>query len=365
MNCTYCYLPNRTVKGNMQIDVMRGICTNLLNSEFVGSEVELCLHGGEPLAAGYDWFETFLQVVDELSADDLYVKFNIQTNGTLISQEWVDIFKRANVAVGLSIDGPKEIHDRNRRNWNGQSTFERTMKGVELLRSASIQFTVLCVLDYQALGQAGEIFEFMTKLGPSEVAFNLEEKEAAHTTSSLMRRDAKARSREFFRAYWNCAERGGFPHEVREFRHIGNVMGGILNGYELLNHMTEPLCCVTVASNGDFSTFAPELLEPGQEVKRFQNVVIGNVLNNMIGEVVLTPRFQELYEQVADGVKLCKQTCFYFPFCGGGSPSNKFYELGTYIAAETAYCRNAIQAVVDEAIDRVFPGNPVRNDAYG
>jgi uncharacterized protein len=210
---------------------------------------------------------------------------------------------------------------------------------------------VLCVLHSSSLTQAEQIFRFFWELGPTEVGFNLEESEAAHPKGGLDFAEAKDLSRQFFKRYWDIAERYGFPHEVREFRHIGNVIAGVLAGRRLFNEMVEPISCVTISTGGGFSTFAPELSEPGSQSGA--SVILGNIMHDDVGEMLRSEHFQQMYRDILTGVAECESSCFYFPFCGGGSPSNKMYELGSLQGTETFYCRNSIQPVVDEALERL------------
>jgi uncharacterized protein len=353
LDCSYCYLPNRHIAGNMEEAVIEAVCTNLLRSEYVGSEVSICLHGGEPLAAGVEWFRRCVQIVDNHAPEGLRVVWSLQTNGTLISDEWVSLFQQHSVEVGVSLDGPRDIHDRARKNWSAEGSFAKSIAGVHKLKERGIPFSVLTVLRESSLSQADDIFHFFSDLGPNEVAFNVEETEAAHVGGTLDKIAAKAASRNFFKRYWDLSAEHGFPHEVREFRKIGMIMEGVLAGQRVLNEVAEPVCCVTVATNGDFCTFAPELLEPSSATKDRSLAVIGNVLFDDVDDALHSDGFRALSDEIAAGVSDCEASCFYFPFCGGGSPSNKFFELGSFRGTETFYCRNSVQSVVDEALERI------------
>lgn len=354
LNCSYCYLPHRDVAGCMKDSVIEAVCDKILSSRFVGSQVAICLHGGEPLAAGVDWFRRCVEIVDSKLPDNvLEVQWSVQTNAILLTDEWLDLFEQHSVQVGVSLDGPCELHDLRRKNWSGHGSFAKTLAGIEKLKERAIPFSVLSVLHEASLSQADDIFHFFRDLGPIEVAFNVEETEAAHTGGTLDNVEAKSLTREFFRKYWDLSAEYGFPHEVREFRHIINVIEGVLAGQRLLNEVAEPVCCISVATDGDFATFAPELLEPSAGTSDARVTVIGNIVTDDFDMALRSERFQKLYKDISEGVSACEGSCFYFPFCGGGSPSNKFFELGSFKGTETFYCRNGLQAVVDEALARI------------
>ena len=111
------------------------------------------------------------------------------------------------------------------------------------------------------------------------------------------------------------------------------------------NTQVMPLALLTVAHNGDFGTFSPEL--PGQPWPEYGNFVLGNVhaggyLQGLQGEV-----FARLWQGVAAGVRACQHSCAYFDHCGGGAPANKLYEHGDLAATETLHCRSMVQRPFD------------------
>src|SRR5262249_35396098 len=150
----------------------------------------------------------------------LQVMWSVQTNATLITDEWLELFEQYGVEVGVSLDGPRDIHDQRRKNWSGQGSFARSLLGVQRLKVRGIPFSLLCVLHEAALTGADDIFHFFADLAPSEVPFNGEKTEAAHLRGPPDTIAPKGASRDFSRRYWDLSARHGFPHEVREFRHI-------------------------------------------------------------------------------------------------------------------------------------------------
>jgi uncharacterized protein len=89
---------------------------------------------------------------------------------------------------------------------------------------------------------------------------------------------------------------------------------------------------------------------------RFGDFKFGNVLHQNIGVMREAPAFLETLNEIATGVELCRKSCEYFAICGGGAPSNKFFENGSLASSETAYCRSIIKATADVVLDFVVAG---------
>jgi len=143
--CRYC---DADIYSNrrLSLDTISQIITKALD---YADRVEFIWHGGEPLLMGIQFYEKVVELQKRYRREGQTIKNDLQTNGTLISQEWVDFFK-ANKAndfqVGVSLDGPPEVHNANRVFRNGQGSFEQVMRGIRLLRENGIKFGVLAVI---------------------------------------------------------------------------------------------------------------------------------------------------------------------------------------------------------------------------
>ena len=106
------------------------------------------LHGGEPLIAGKKFILDFTTYAKKVFKDtDINVIVGLQTNGTLIDEEWCNIFKKCHINVGISIDGKKEDHDKNRVDLSGRGTFDRVINAINLCKKNNIELGVLSVLN--------------------------------------------------------------------------------------------------------------------------------------------------------------------------------------------------------------------------
>ncbi len=102
---------------------------------------------------------------------------------------------------------------------------------------------------------------------------------------------------------------------------------------------------------GNFSTFCPELALGIRLSEAYNPFIFGNVKHDTFASMAFDARFGVAVKGILSGRDKCKTTCDYFRVCGGGSPSNRYAELGTLDASETAYCRNHTQAIADAALD--------------
>jgi uncharacterized protein len=96
-------------------------------------QVELIFHGGEPLLAGKHFFRQFTEEAHCILLPDVTPIFNMQTNGTLLDAEWLDLLIDLKIGFGISLDGPKEINDRHRVDHRGAGSYDAVRKAVDLV----------------------------------------------------------------------------------------------------------------------------------------------------------------------------------------------------------------------------------------
>jgi uncharacterized protein len=278
----------------------------------------------------------------------------MQTNGTLINDEWCHLFKENDVHVGISIDGPARIHDLHRKDREGKGTHSRAMRGIDTLRRHDIPFHVIAVVTADSLGVPDEMFDFFLNLGAIHVGFNIEELEGAHLSSTLASEQIENRVEIFFRSiYALLKERGNGRMRIREFdRALAAVtQGGYANPAVALerNQQACPLSILSVDCEGNISTFSPELLGAHRQTgEKFQ---FGNVLECDLLDVLENSHFLQTVDEINAGIHACAAQCQYFLFCGGGAPANKYFENATFTSAETMYCRHTIKTPIDIVLE--------------
>src|SRR5579864_2874902 len=146
----------------------------------------------------------------------IHVTHCFQTNGTLINQEWCDFIKRHDVHVGVSLDGPRHVHDAHRVDRAGKGTFPRTLHGLKLLQQNNIDASIIMVLTRYALAYPDEVWQFFIEHGLTHLAFNVEEIEGVHTASSLTTSDTVPQFKRFFTRILELRDTLDNPPSVRE-----------------------------------------------------------------------------------------------------------------------------------------------------
>lgn len=349
IDCSYCYLPDRRSKRQMSDATLERVFERVFTSPFIGNHLTILWHAGEPLVPGTGYYERAFSILDRFRPEGLDIQHSFQTNATLLDQNWVDFFRAHNVSVGVSIDGPASFNDRNRVTRTGAGTFDKVMRGINMLRRNGYPFHVITVLTQHSIRAPRELFDFYIANDITKIGFNIEEIEGNHTSSSLSGGDADRAVREFYRAFLDLIEAHEAKLEIREF--LG-ALGAIANpfGARYGNPMAEPLRTLSVAADGAISTFSPELLGYGSE--RHGSFSFGNVHENEIADILANPKFVAINSEIERGLAQCRQSCDYYEFCLGGSPVNKLFENDSFESTETLFCRLSKMAVIDVVLER-------------
>lgn len=351
LNCDYCYLPDRHLKNQISLDLLEPIFEKIFTSRFLGQKFTVCWHAGEPLTLPIKFYEAALARItklnDEYTDNKIEVSYALQTNGTLINQSWCDFFNRHSFKVGVSIDGPKFLHDAHRKTWKDQGTYAQTMRGIQLLQKNNISFHTISVLTQESLDYPDEIFNFFVENKIQRVGFNVEETEGVNDNSSLNAEDTEARFKLFMQRLWDLNKQAKGILKIREFERI---CGFIHSGLKLeKSDLTNPFSIINIDSQGNFCTYSPELLAMTDD--GYGDTILGNVPTDSFESVCSTEKFRRLYADITAGRQLCQESCQYFSICGGGAPSNKFWENHSFRSTETQFCRLSKKIVTDIVLE--------------
>lgn len=361
LNCTYCYVPGRRQHGRMSERVLRAAASYLFAREEKDRSVDRCVeflwHAGEPLAAGMAFYTRAFAIIASLAPPGVSVRHVMQTNGTLVNTAWYEFFREYGVRIGVSIDGPADLHDSNRRTWGDQVSHGRVMRGYRLLREYGFNPSALCVLTKESLMQADQIYDFFVEEGFTSIAFNVDEKEGANATSSLSQEDVVSVQQKyaaFMRRLWHRWRADDGRLNIREFDHILACIRNLQTDPSFFREPDEvvPFGIITISRDGGISTFAPELASTTS--KEYGDFVLGNVLTDTPDDVEKGQAFQRLTGEVLAGRDLCRQTCQYYPLCGGGFQSNRIAEHRSLRATETQTCKLHRQTLIDVIVDELI-----------
>jgi uncharacterized protein len=176
LNCSYCYYLSRDVPGakpgptRMPEDLLEQYIAQHVAAS-PDEVIRFSWHGGEPTILGLEFFRLIVQIQRRHQPAGRLIANGMQTNGTLIDEQWGRFLAAEGFAVGLSLDGPRELHDRYRLTRDGRSTFDETLRGYRVLRRYGVPTDILCVVNSHNARHAAEVYGFLKEIGASYVSF--------------------------------------------------------------------------------------------------------------------------------------------------------------------------------------------------
>jgi uncharacterized protein len=129
----------------MSAEVMESYIRQTIEAHSV-PEITIAWQGGEPTLMGIDFYRLAVETAERYRKPGVTIQHTIQTNGILLDDEWCTFLRRNRFLVGISLDGPREMHDAYRRDKAGHGTFDRVVKAVRLMQRHKVDFNVLCAV---------------------------------------------------------------------------------------------------------------------------------------------------------------------------------------------------------------------------
>lgn len=176
LDCQYCYyLKKQSLYPQSQSFRM----PDIILEEYIAQHIEAASepvirfswHGGEPTLLGLDYFRKIVRLQRKHLPPNRQISNGLQTNGTLLDQDWCRFFAEEDFFVGVSLDGPQEIHDRYRFTKNHKSSFAHTLRGYEHLRQYGVNTDILCVVNDYNVQYPEKVYRFFKQLQAQYVSF--------------------------------------------------------------------------------------------------------------------------------------------------------------------------------------------------
>jgi uncharacterized protein len=351
--CRYCYLPSRSDTAKMSLNTVRAVFTAVFASGWSHPFLTVIWHAGEPLVMPVAYYEEAFSLIASLTPHGVEVRHAIQTNGMLIDAAWCALFRRWEVGIGVSIDGPREMHDANRIDRRGRGTFDKTVAGIRCLIDEKIPFHVISVLSKRSLQAPDDMLAFYREHGITDVCFNVEESEGDHVSELFAEEGVEVCFRQFLSSFWRKSrETAG----IRFLREIDGMLTRILRPDDASaeNSQVQPFGMMNVDCHGNVSSFSPELL--GLKNADYGDFIVGNIHTDSLETMRRSDVMHAMLRDISAGVAACKAECAYFSVCGGGSPINKLTENGSFATTRTSFCDLVQKVPTDlilEALDRL------------
>jgi len=163
MRCAYCFYNDvaqsrkQASLGMMTLDVLEETVKKAF--AYATGYMSFIFQGGEPTLAGLDFYRHLLTLQDKYNTHRIPVHNAIQTNGLLIDDEWADFLASHRFLVGLSLDGTKEIHDRLRKDVQGNGTYDTVVHAAQILERHGVAFNILCVVNGKAAREPKKVYD--------------------------------------------------------------------------------------------------------------------------------------------------------------------------------------------------------------
>lgn len=320
MDCHYCYYLEKEQlypKGEpfrMPDDLLEKYIIQHIEAS-PGEVINFSWHGGEPTILGLDYFRKIVALERKHKPADRRIANGIQTNGILIDEEWCRFFAAEGFGVGLSLDGPQEMHDRYRVTRGQISTHRLTMRAFKLLERHKIPCDILCVVHDQNVHHPTRVYRFFKEMGAQYVGFLpvVAPKPGAETGVSPHTVPAEA-----FGAFL-CTI---FDEWVR--RDIGRITVQIFEEAARPARGLEHSLCIfretcgeipVIEHNGDFYSCDHFVDEEHR---------LGNIRQTPLVELLESPAQRAFGQAKRDALPRYCQTCEVLPQCHGGCPKDRF-----------------------------------------
>jgi len=317
--CDYCYYLRTGElfsKGppRMSLDVLRRVTSEYLRVH-PGPETVFAWQGGEPLIAGKAFFRAAFELQDAFKPPGRLISNTVQTSGLLFDNEWCDLFLRHRVLVGLSLDGPPELHDRFRKGTDGSPTAERVIQTAGLLGSYEIPFNILCTINSNNASHALRIYRFLRdEIGATHIQFlpvveYLDDTDKPNTTTESVTPEAFGRFMNSVFDEWVRQDVG------RVFVQHFDVTLGVYLGHQAAMCVMRHRCGQSIIAERDGSIYACDhFVKPEWR--------IGSMMEEKLDALLKSPRLADLACLKADLPSVC-MNCSVLPLCHGGCTKNR------------------------------------------
>jgi uncharacterized protein len=329
LNCDYCFFLKKeklypVSNFRMSDEVHEAYIRQLFEAHQV-PQVTVAWQGGEPTLMGIDFFRRSVELQKKYAKPGTQIENTFQTNGILLNDEWCQFFHENNFLVGLSMDGPKELHDYYRKDKGGHGTFDRVVRAARLLQKHKAEFNILCTVNSKNADYPLKVYRFFRdELGVNYIQFipiveRINENGETGFQEGNRVTDRSVRPDQFGRFLINI-----FDEWVK--RDVGQTFvlnfDGALAGW--LN-MAGTVCIfgstcgqgTALEHNGDLYS-CDHFVEP--------NYYLGNILKTPMIELVASDKQRKFGCDKRDMLpRYCRQ-CEVLHICNGECPKNRLIE---------------------------------------
>ena len=327
LGCSYCYYLDKASlfdeHSSLPFDLLEKVIKEYI--ELNDSEqIVFDWHGGEPLLLGLDYFKKIVNLQNKYRRDK-HIYNTIQTNATLLDDDFALFFKENNFLVGVSVDGPQDIHDKYRKYKGGQPTFLKVMRGVELLHRYAVDFNTLTTISKAGEGRGLEVYLFLKNIGSRYMQF-MPVLEYVNTTNKNI---ASPDDDNSSLAEWsvNPMEYGRFMCDIFDYWVKNDVGSYFVNLFDstLANYCgMNPGTCVYSETCG-----ANAVMEHNGDIYPCDHFVypkykLGNVKDLSLHEIMASEKSRRFGIDKRNMLPIQCIRCRYYFACHGECPKHRF-----------------------------------------
>jgi uncharacterized protein len=334
LDCRYCfYLEKENLypdKKSWQMNdaVLENYIKNYIAAQPI-PEVTFAWQGGEPTLLGVDFFRKVVEL-EKKYANGKKIQNALQTNGTLLNAEWCEFFRENDFLIGISIDGPKEMHDRYRVDKGGNPTFRKVLSGLNLLKEHQVEFNTLTVVNRENAKNPLELYRFLRKHGSGHMQFiPLVEREGSADGLLSLAEPPTPDNAESAVTSWSVLPRdwGNFLCTIFDEwikRDVGNVFIQLFETQlGIRMGMPSSLCvfgetcgnAMAMEHNGDVYSCDHYV---------YPQYLLGNIADSNIIELVESPKQRKFGQDKKDTLPSYCRRCEVRFACNGECPKHRF-----------------------------------------
>jgi len=325
--CAYCYFleKERLYPGSdfrMSEEILEAFIGQYIRAQRV-PEAVISWQGGEPTLMGLDFFRRSVEIAQEKAPRGMRVSHTLQTNGMLLDDAWCEFLCEHGFLVGLSVDGPRELHDVYRRDKGGGGTFERAERAARLMQRHGVDFNVLCAVSAANAVHPLEVYRFFRDgLGVEWIQFIPIVERVNRDGSTLLQQGDTVTGRSVDPAQWGDFLIAVFDEWVR--RDVGKMFVNYFEaaaaswtGAGTAMCITDETCgrALALEHNGDLYA-CDHFVEP--------DYLLGNIMETPMFELVSSDVLRRFGEDKRDSLPLCCRECEVLFACRGECPKNRF-----------------------------------------
>lgn len=332
LKCEYCfYFEKYKIVPNVR--VMPEQILKKFTEEYIrtnpSEDITFGWQGGEPTIAGIPFYEKALEYQRSYSNGKRIVN-TFQTNGVNLNEEWVDFLTAHNFLVGISIDGPKSIHDIFRRDKNNQGSFEKVLTAISLMRDRGTEFNTLTCVHKKNWMKGKEIYNFLKGVGSRFMQFIPIVERFTHSRRDKLSLGTPYDAEAYLTDWSITPEQWGrFLISVFDewiVNDVGNVFVQIFD-MSLAGWMgIEPPLCVMSKECGKALVIEADGSLYSCDHFVYPEFRLGNIMDKPLSEIVYC-EFQRNFGKLKTNLpKECNE-CKYLHMCNGGCPKHRFLEI--------------------------------------